>query len=45
MEELIGWAVLFGKFWVIAQMLGYVFAVIITIIALIIIIKALCGRR
>lgn len=44
MEELIGWAVLFGKAWVIAQIIGYVFAAIITIVAIVVIIKAFCGR-
>lgn len=44
MEEVINWAILFGKVWVVAQIIGYVFAVILTIIVLVVIIKAFCGR-
>ena len=44
MEEVMNWAILFGKVWVIAQIIGYVFAAILTIIVLVIIIKTFSGR-
>ena len=44
MEEVINWAILYGKVWVIAQIIGGVFAAIITIIVLVTIIKTFFGR-
>ena len=44
MDEVISWAILFGKFWVIAQIIGYVLAIALTIVVVVIIIKAFCGR-
>jgi len=44
MDEVISWAILFGKVWVIAQIIGYAIAIAFIIIAVIIVIKELCGR-
>ena len=44
MEEVMNWAILFGKVWVIAQIIGYVFAAIIVVVTLVIIIKAFYRR-
>ena len=44
MEEVINWAILYGKVWVIAQIIGCVFAAIVTIIVLVTIIKVFFGR-
>jgi hypothetical protein len=44
MNEIINWAILFGKIWVIVQIVGYVFTAIITIITIVVIIRAFRGR-
>ena len=43
MDEVMNWAILFGKVWVIAQIIGCVFAAIITIVVIVSIIKAFVG--
>jgi len=45
MEEIMNWAILFGKVWVVAQIIGYAFAAIMTIVVLVIIIKVFCRRH
>ena len=39
MEELMDWAVLFGKVWVVAQIIGYVLALALIIVVIIIILR------
>lgn len=45
MNEILNWAILFGKVWVIVQIIGYAFALILTVVAIIIILKALKEMR
>lgn len=45
MNEILNWAILFGKIWVIVQIIGYAFALVLTVAVIVIILKALKERR